>query len=138
MTFKLQHPQDLISRLFMLEYMRELGAKLLYSKADKHQKSSLFYKFTSADATVEEVDVNWEACLFEATVPQIDFFLQSFIVEIEEIDKRKQMEFSKQAEEIQEAQMRAPVDVNVMDLAATAIKGNKNGKLKGIDGLNQL
>ena len=30
--FKLQHPQDLISRLFILEYIKELGVDLVVKK----------------------------------------------------------------------------------------------------------
>ena len=60
MTFKLQHPGDLISRLFILEYMREIGAKALYEKANSEQKKQLFYKFIDEDYAVLKNKYNLE------------------------------------------------------------------------------
>ena len=73
--FKLQHVQDLVSRLFILEYMREISAKALYEKANVEQKRQLFYKFTNESNDMEDIDVNWEFCLFEATLTQLDLSL---------------------------------------------------------------
>jgi len=128
MIFKLQHPGDLISRLFILEYMRDIGAKDLYVKANKHQREDLFYKFTDEGNTVEEVDLNWEFLIFGATLHQLDSFMSLFLIEIEAIDKLKEVEFKKMREELIFDEKTTPVDINVMDMAQTEIN-----KIKGSD-----
>jgi hypothetical protein len=134
MIFKLQHPGDLISRLFILEYMRDIGAKDLYAKANKHQKEDLFYKFTSLDSTIEEVDLNWEFLIFGATLHQLDSFMQLFLIEIEAIDKLKEIEFKKMREELILEEETAPVDINVMDMAQTEINKTKGTDLLDSNG----
>lgn len=131
MDFKLQHPADIISRLFILQYMRKLDTKLLYERANKAQKQNLFYKFTSEESPdIEEVDINWEYALFVAVLPELEFFMKNFLEEITELDKKNKKDLEKQAREIQEAEMRAPVDINIMDLASTEINKMDDGKLK--------
>lgn len=135
MMFKQQHPQDLISRLFILEYVRELGADTLYEKANKHQKENLFYKFTD-DEDNESIDLNWEACLFEASIPQLSAVLTRHLPAIEIIDARRNEELKKLNEKQIEDEISEPVDINLMDLAKEDIARSKNGKLKGSDGLD--
>lgn len=131
MDFKLQHPADIISRLFILQYMRKLDNKLLYQKANKAQKQNLFYKFTSDEnPDIEEVDINWEYTLFAATLPELEFFMKNFLDEIKVIDKKDKEDLEKQAKDIQEAEMRAPVDINIMDLASTEINKMGDGKVQ--------
>ncbi len=127
--FKFQHPSDLISRLFILEYMREIGAETLYSKANKHQKELMFYKFTDNE-DIEAVDINWEYCIFVATLYQLETFLKNFLEEIEEVEAKRSKIYKQAREEIINEEIAKPVDVNIMDLAATEIKKNQEGGLK--------
>lgn len=129
MIFKLQHPGDLISRLFILEYMREIGADVLYAKANKHQKEQLFYKYTDEDSEVA-VDVNWEYCLFVATLPQLEHFMKEFMYEIQEVEAKRSKVYKEAREQIIQERVAEPVDINVMDLAASEIKKNKEGGFK--------
>jgi len=131
--FRFQHPDDLLSRLFILEYMREIGAPILYDKANKHQKEQLFYKFINEqEEDKEDVDLNWEYCLFEATLYQLEAFLSLFLDEIEEIDNKRK-DFFKKAANLTTAEGKivsddtTMADINVMDLAATEIKKNNQG-----------
>ena len=126
MTFKLQHPGDLISRMFILEYMREISAKILYEKANKEQRKQLFYKFIDEDTSTEEVDVNWEFCLFEATLVQLDFFINNFIKEIEVIEVKRQAFYKLQSEKIVEENISRPVDISVYDMAKTEMDKNRD------------
>ena len=132
MTFKLQHPEDLISRLFILEYMREIGADALYKKSTKEQKKQLFYKYTSEDATTQ-VDVNWEYCIFNTTLVQLAAFMDSFLGEIETIEARRENFLKRQKAETFEEKLAAPVDVNIMDIAKASMNVTKN-KIIGTDG----
>lgn len=126
MTFKLQHPGDLISRLFILEYMREIGAKALYEKANSEQKKQLFYKFTDEDSNTEEVDVNWEFCLFEATLPQLDYFISNFVGEVQEIEAKRQQFYKQQSQKIVEENIAKPVDISIYDMAKAEMDRSKD------------
>lgn len=129
MNFKLQHPQDLISRLFMLEYMRDLSAIAMYEKANKYQKELMFYKFTDEDDN-EAVDFNWEYLLFVATSYELEALLQQFMEEIDAIEKKRRKDYDKLKQQIVQEQVSAPVDINLMDLAATEIKKNNEVKFE--------
>lgn len=128
--FKLQHPSSLISRLFILEYMRDLDNELLYSKANVHQKAKFFYKFTQADTGEESVDINWEYCLFEATLPELESYLKGLLPELTAVDERRNSDLDKIASAMLEDERAAPVDINVMDLAATEINRIKIPKFE--------
>lgn len=126
MTFKLQHPGDLISRLFILEYMREIGAKALYEKANSEQKKQLFYKFIDEDSNIEEVDVNWEFCLFEATLSQLDYFISNFVDEVQAIEAKRQQFYKQQSQKIVEENIAKPVDISVYDMAKAEMEKTKD------------
>lgn len=125
-AFKFQHPSDIVSRVFILEYMKDLGPKVLYEKANKHQKELMFYKFTNEE-DFEDVDVNWEYCMFSATLYQLESFMKLFLKEIEELEASRKAQYDKIAEQLRQEEIAAPTDINVMDLAATEIKKNTEG-----------
>ena len=60
--FKLQHPQDLISRLFILEYVKELGVDLVIDRLSEGERNFWVYKF-EGDENIQ-YDFNWEYLLF--------------------------------------------------------------------------
>lgn len=122
MTFKTQHPKDLVSRLFILEYMREIGADTLYARANEAQRKEFFYKFTSEDTNIpiEEVDVNWEYALFVATMPQLEYFIKNFMDEIEAIDNKREA-FMRTASE----QSGDVASINLRDLAVADVERTK-------------
>jgi len=126
MTFKLQHPADLISRMFILEYMREISAKTLYEKANKEQKKQLFYKFIDEDTNTEEIDVNWEFCLFEATLTQLDYFINNFTEEIEIIEVKRQQFYKQESKKITEENIKAPTSISIYDMAKTEMDKNRD------------
>ena len=125
MTFKLQHPADLLSKLFMLEYMRELTPELLYTKATDDEKTYLFYKFIDAEGNTQ-IDFSWEALLFDAHIEQLENLMNRFVVEIEKLEAVKQQQLiEKRGEMMAEAQS-APVDINIYDMAQTEINKSKD------------
>jgi len=123
--FKHTHPKDLLARLFILEYMREIGAKVLYEKANKYQQKDMFYKFTAEDDS-ETVDLNYEFCLFMATLHQLENFLKLFLEEIEKIDEGRKVIYKKIEEDRQQEEVMQPVNINIMDLANTEINKSKD------------
>lgn len=125
--FKFQQPSDLISRLYILEYMREIGAETMYNKVNKHQKENFFYKFIAEDET-EQVDFNWEYCIFSATMFELEKLMENFIDEVTAIEeKRKDFLLGARAQLINE-EISKPVDINLMDVAKAEIEKTR-GKI---------
>lgn len=129
--FKFQQPTDLISRLYILEYMREIGADVMYQKLNKYQQEAFFYKFID-DEGLEQVDFNWEYCVFMATMFELEKLMDNFEQELLDIEATRNkflMDCKAQLidEKVQE-HLSEPVDINVMTLAKTEIENSK-GKL---------
>lgn len=126
MIFKLQHPDDLVSRLFILEYMKEIGANALYKKAKDTQKKEMFYKFIDETSNTEEIDINWEYCLFVAPLPMLDSFMYNFIDEIKKIEEQRQLIYEEQKELALKEEMSKEVDINIYDIAKTDMFKDRN------------
>jgi hypothetical protein len=126
--FKHEHPANIISRVFIIEYMREIGAEALYTKANKYQKEKFFYKFIG-DNSEEKVDLNYEALLFTTTLFEIEKFMKLFVDEVMKVEKSREKIYEAAKQKKVEEEGAKPVDINVMDLAQTEIKKNSNGKI---------
>jgi hypothetical protein len=125
-VFKLQHPADLISRLFILEYMRELTPEKLYEKANPIQKKNLFYKYVGENEE-ELIDINWEYCLFEALFTELEGLMKNFLPEIEEIESlRNNTVYKKAVDTHIKEEISKSVSINLMDIAKADI--NKNDR----------
>ena len=132
MIFKTQHPQSLISRMFILEYMRMLDKDLMYSKANEYQKNKYFYTYEAGqeEDVKELLDLNWEYLLFEASMTELEHFMKNFLEQLLEIDeKMKGVVERMKAESIVE-QARIPVDINLMSVAKSDLESQK-GKIIG-------
>ena len=118
---KLVHPQDIISRVFMLDYLREIPAEITHEKADVNEKKKLFYKFQYEVEGIEKTkyDYNWEELMFHYDLAALEKFLIKFLPEIEEIDKKRSVIMQIKLDELNQANNQ--VDINVMDLAQTRI-----------------
>lgn len=118
---KLVHPQDIISRVFMLDYLREIPADHTVLKADANEKKKLFYTFIYEVDGEEKTkyDYNWEELLFYYDLPLLEQFLMKFLDECETIDKKREVVMQMRLNEVE--QEKAVADINVMDLAQTAI-----------------
>lgn len=115
MEFRDMPPQDVFSKVIMLEYMRKLGASFMYDKCSPYFKSDFFYKFEAEFLEEVQIDFNWEKLLFEVTLPQLETFMKPFLEDVVKL-----------VEEEQKAKYKAaaskPVDINLMDVAAAKIK----------------
>lgn len=127
-TFKLQPTENLISRLYILEFMREIGPKKLYDKAEEAQRKVFFYRFYSEDNSIEEVDINWEYCLFVASLPQLEYLMGNFIEEVEEIEEKRKEAMDK-LKGAALNQDKGAASISVYDLAKTSLEGFKKGEL---------
>ena len=126
-TFRTQHPETLISRLFMLEYMNKISKDVLHSKANEYQKSKFFYRYEDEKGNIS-LDMNWEHLLFIASIAELENFLKNFLEELLVVDKETKelitkMELEKRADAIRE-----PASINLRDYAQADVK-NKSNKI---------
>ena len=136
MIFKTQHPQSLISRMFILEYMRMLDNELMYSKANEYQKNKYFFKYFDEDAPLEygdivpkeALDLNWEYLLFEASMTELEHFMKNFLEQLLEIDEKMKAVVERMKAESIVEQARIPVDINLMSVAKSDLENSK-GKI---------
>lgn len=119
-NFRLQAPQDLISRMFILDYLRKLGIDKVYNKiTEDYKNKGYFYSFID-DSNKEIKDFNWEKLLFQVTLPEFEKMLEPLIKDIEELDKKEIEELLK----IQEQEKIA--SISIYDLAQTEINKSKD------------
>ena len=122
--FKLQHPQDLISRLFILEYVKELGVDLVVDRLSEGEKNFWVYKFEGDESI--QYDFNWEYLLFVIPLINLSKIMERFLPEIEVIEKNRTALLQKKREEIQQEKLATPVDMNLMDMAKAEIEKSKS------------
>ena len=122
--FKLQHPQDLVSRLFILEYIKELGVDIIQPKLTEGEAHFL-YKFEGEDNTVQ-YDFNWEYLLFVIPLSNLSHIMERYLDEVEEIEKKRQSQYKKLIQEKYEQEAAEPAEINLYDYAKADIEQKNN------------
>ena len=125
--FKLQHPQDLVSRLFILEYIKDLGPNTIKEKLTEGESNFWLYNFKGEEDTLE-YDFNWEYLLFVIPLSNLSHIMERYLGEVEEIEKKRQSVYDKYREEAFKEELSKPVDINLYDVARADIK-NQSTKL---------
>lgn len=118
--FKMQHPQDLISRMFILEYIRDLGVDTVVDKLTEGEKNFWVYKF-EGDSGKIEYDFNWEYLVFVIPIDNLSKIMERYLPEIEVIEEKRNKILNIKKQEIEEEIRTAPVDINIMSLAKAEI-----------------
>ena len=121
--FKLQHPQDLVSRLFILEYIRELGVDVIRQKLDDVQHVKWVYTFEDQDGS-KQYDLNWEYLVFVISLPELSKIMEKYLDEIEVIESKRKERHTKLLETKLEQEMQA--DISLYDLAQSDMRNQKN------------
>ena len=124
--FKLQHPQDLVSRLFILEYIKELGPNTIKEKLTDGEANFWLYKFEGEEKI--EYDFNWEYLLFVIPLSNLSHIMERYLDEVEKIEEKRQREYNRYKEEHLKEELAKPVDINIYDIARADIK-NQSSKL---------
>lgn len=124
--FKLQHPQDLVSRLFILEYIKELGPTTVKEKLSEGEANFWLYKF-EGDTGVE-YDFNWEYLLFVIPLSNLSHIMERYLEEVEKIEEKRQSVYNKYREEYLKEELSKPADINLYDLARADMM-NQSSKL---------
>ena len=125
--FKLQHPQDLVSRLFILEYIKELGPNLIKEKLSEGEANFWLYKFEGEEKI--EYDFNWEYLLFVIPLSNLSHIMERYLNEVEKIEEKRQSEYNRYKEEHLKEELAKPADINLYDIARADIK-NQSSKLE--------
>ena len=122
--FKLQHPQDLVSRLFILEYIKELGPNTIKEKLTDGEANFWLYKFEGEEKV--EYDFNWEYLLFVIPLSNLSHIMERYLDEVEKIEEKRQREYNRYKEEHLKEELAKPVDINIYDIARADIKNQSN------------
>ena len=122
--FKLQHPQDLVSRLFILEYIKELGPDTIKEKLTDGEANFWLYKFEGEEKI--EYDFNWEYLLFIIPLSNLSHIMERYLDEVEKIEEKRQSEYNRYKEEHLKEELAKPVDINIYDIARADIKNQSN------------
>jgi hypothetical protein len=122
--FKLQHPQDLVSRLFILEYIKELGPDTIKEKLTDGEATFWLYKFEGEEKI--EYDFNWEYLLFVIPLSNLSHIMERYLDEVEKIEEKRQSEYNRYKEEHLKKELAKPVDINIYDIARADIKNQSN------------
>ena len=125
--FKLQHPQDLVSRLFILEYIKELGPNTIKEKLTDGEANFWLYKFEGEEKV--EYDFNWEYLLFVIPLSNLSHIMERYLDEVEKIEQKRQSEYNKYKEEHLKEELAKPADINLYDIARANMK-NQSSKLE--------
>ena len=124
--FKLQHPQDLVSRLFILEYIKELGPDTIKEKLTDGEANFWLYKFEGEEKV--EYDFNWEYLLFVIPLSNLSHIMERYLDKVEKIEEKRQSEYNKYKEEHLKEELAKPADINLYDIARADMK-NQSSKL---------
>ncbi len=122
--FKLQHPQDLVSRLFILEYIKELGPNTIKEKLTDGEANFWLYKFEGEEKV--DYDFNWEYLLFVIPLSNLSHIMERYLEEVEKIEKKRQSEYNRYKEEHFKEEIAKPADINLYDIARADIKNQSN------------
>ena len=122
--FKLQHPQDLVSRLFILEYIKELGPNLIKEKLSEGEANFWLYKFEGEEKV--EYDFNWEYLLFVIPLSNLSHIMERYLDEVEKIEQKRQSEYNRYKEEHLKEELAKPADINLYDIARADMKNQSN------------
>ena len=122
--FKLQHPQDLVSRLFILEYIKELGPDIIKEKLTDGEANFWLYKFEGEEKI--EYDFNWEYLLFVIPLSNLSHIMERYLDEVEKIEEKRQSEYNRYKEEHLKEELAKSVDINIYDIARADMKNQSN------------
>lgn len=122
-SFKVQNPMDLVSRLYILEYFRDLGANRMYEGATPTERKEFFYKYINEETNIESIDFNWENLIFVASMIQLENLAKKFLKEIEAIEEKRIEEINKV---IKAGDKVDEVSINLRDIANSEIKRMHN------------
>ena len=123
--FKMEHPYNLCSRMFILEYIRELGVKRIKEKLTDGEAKFWLYKFEGDDQQ-DEYDFQWEYLLFEIPLSNLGAIATRYQTDIEAIEKARESKYKQRIAQVQEEQEKEPASISLYDLAQAEINRDQD------------
>lgn len=130
LTLKTQHPQDVIARAYMLDYLREIGPEKVRKELNGRVEG-IFYVYTEPNTEEEKVDFNWELLLFTLPVKELNLIMSFIEPLVWEVENQQGKIIAEEAAKKLEGGK--PVDINLMAYAQAKLAENRN-KIVGLDG----
>ncbi len=121
----MEHPYNLCSRMFILEYLRELGPERVNEELTEGEARFWLYRFENTEGEVEH-DFNWEYLLFEIPLSTLGNIAGRFQVEIEAIEKAREPKYQSKIKIAQEEEKKAPASISLYDLAQAEINKDQD------------
>lgn len=129
LTLKTQHPQDVIARAYMIDYLREVTPDKAYEVLS-NTITGVFYEFENLEGETA-VDYNWESLLFVLTLDELQIIMNKLEDLVWEVEKQQGKIV---AEEVtKKLDGGKPVDVNLLAYAQAKLAQQRN-QILGIDG----
>ena len=118
--FKMEHPYNLCSRMFILEYLKDLGPNVVKEKLTEGEHRFWLYKF-EGENNVIEYDFNWEYLLFVIPLENLGTIAGRYEKEIEEIEKARESRYQARIKQVEEGERKAPASISLYDMAQAEI-----------------
>ena len=129
LTLKTQHPQDIITRAYMIDYLREVTPDKAYEVLN-NTITGVFYEFENLEGETA-VDYNWESLLFVLTLDELQVVMNKLEDLVWEVEKQQGKIV---AEEVaKKLDGGKPVDINLLAYAQAKLAQQRN-QILGIDG----
>lgn len=130
LRLKIQHPQDVLARAYMLDYLKEIGP-VQARKTLAGRVEGIFYVYTDPQSNEEKVDFNWELLLFDLPIKNLNLIMEFLEKDVWEVERQQGKIVAEEAAKKMEGG--SPVDINLYSLAKAKIAEAK-GKIVGLDG----
>ena len=129
LTLKTQHPQDIITRAYMIDYLREVTPDKAYEVLN-NTITGVFYEFETLEGETA-VDYNWESLLFVLTLDELQVVMNKLEDLVWEVEKQQGKIV---AEEVaKKLDGGKPVDINLLAYAQAKLSQQRN-QILGING----
>mgnify|MGYP003585387752 CR=1 FL=1 len=129
LTLKTQHPQEVIGRVYMIDYLREITPDKAYEVLGKTLEG-VFYEFENTEGEIA-VDFNWESLLFVLTMDELQVVMNKLEKLVWEVEEQQSKVVAKEIEK--KIDGGKPVDINLLAYAQAKLAQQKN-QILGIDG----
>lgn len=129
LTLKTQHPQDVIARVYMIDYLREITPGRAYEVLGRTLEG-VFYEFENTEGEIT-VDFNWESLLFILTIDELQLVMNKLEKLVWEVEEQQSKVVAKEIEK--KIDSGKPVDINLLAYAQAKLAQQKN-QILGIDG----
>lgn len=100
MLYKLEHPNNIVSRMYILEYIRDLGVDTIKSKLAPGEIKNWLYEFSDGENV--EYDFIWEYLLFTIPLSSLEKVMTRYLEEINKIEEKRKPQYDAFKKKVEE------------------------------------